>query len=251
MRLFIQPYSNIAVLRPETGNNSNIKARFNFIIHDLSSRQKMSCCTKSVLDLPLPLLYQSLTELKYNYILYLLYNLFVSHQWNHWLSDENSSEFIWIHLLYCVSSRPYNRDTLFREDGTIQICICLGSQSPVWQEQNYVKNPKSTMKLQNNATALRSHPSLAVAVPLSLSHDPCSPPSLYSLWVFHPHTLICAARWIASPPPSPVLPLSLCWSSPLCANPFSCRWLLREYWLRQRFAAEKSLFKLPVTSVVK
>lgn len=94
MRLFIQPFSNIAVLRPETGNNSNIKARFNFIIHDLSSRQKMSCCTKSVLDLPLPLLYQSLTELKYNYILYLLYNLFVSHQWNHWLSDENSSEFI-------------------------------------------------------------------------------------------------------------------------------------------------------------
>lgn len=37
MRLFIQPHSNTAVLRPETGN---IKARLNFIIQDLSSRQK-------------------------------------------------------------------------------------------------------------------------------------------------------------------------------------------------------------------
>lgn len=224
MRLFIQPYSNIAVLRPETGNNSNIKARLNFIIHDLSSRQKMSCCTKSVLDLPLPLLYQSLTELKYNYILYYIYYI--------------------IYLFLVSEMVPWGRNHPDLHLPRFAVACLTGTKF-------YVRNRKSTMKLQNNATALRSHPSLAVAVPLSLSHDPCSPPSLYSLWVFHPHTLICAARWIASPPPSPVLPLSLCWSSPLCANPFSCRWLLREYWLRQRFAAEKSLFKLPVTSVVK
>lgn len=72
MRLFIQPHSNTAVLRPETGN---IKARLNFIIQDLSSRQKLIkkkpqkyYCAESALDLLLSLLCQSLTEPKKSFI---------------------------------------------------------------------------------------------------------------------------------------------------------------------------------------
>lgn len=91
----------------------------------------------------------------------------------------------------------------------------------------------------------------------SLPCDPSSPLSSHlSLGIqckFSTPTLWSVlAGWIAFPPLL-LLRISpaLCWSSLLRTNPFSRRWLHREYWLRWRFAAEKSLFKLPVTSDVK
>lgn len=57
------------------------------------------------------------------------------------------------------------------------------------------------MKVESIANALRSRWSQPLlCLHLCLMTHAGSPPSPYSLWVFHPHTLICAAGWIASPP---------------------------------------------------